>query len=100
MALQILGIFYIIVGLFAIIFKTYPSKNISLNKLKDKYGEVDDKRLALFDGVGYLILGIIIVIIYELEILKYKLVSFGIIFIFIITAISYNSMRKKFLGFK
>jgi uncharacterized membrane protein HdeD (DUF308 family) len=56
---RMLGIVIIIIGIYAIFTNKYPGKNESYERLKKKYGEVSQKRVALFDGIFCIIFGLI-----------------------------------------
>jgi len=99
--LQLLGVVYIIIGICAIVLKRYPGKNKSLKKLKHKYANVDESKLVLFEGITYLTSGLLWVIIFSFYKMKYNQVSsYIIIFLFLMFAIVYFPMRKKFVGLK
>lgn len=56
---KIFGIMIIIIGIYAIFTNKYPGKNESYERLKKKYGEASQKKVALFDGIFCIIFGLI-----------------------------------------
>ncbi|WP_291633983.1 hypothetical protein [Clostridium sp.] len=54
----ILGMMVIAVGVYAIVFNKYPGKEISYENAKKKYNTVNERRVALFDGIFCIIYGI------------------------------------------
>jgi len=56
---RIFGILIIVLGIYAIFTNKYPGKNESYERLKKKYGEVSQKKVAVFDGIFCIIFGLI-----------------------------------------
>lgn len=94
------GIVFILIGFSAIIFKKYPSKNAVLRNLQRKYDNVDEKKVINFDGIFYLLSGVIILIcgIFEMK----NNIIFYLTFMFIITflCIIYYPIRRIYLNLK
>jgi hypothetical protein len=51
----VLGVYFIIIGVFAVFFNKYPHKKTTLKRLERKYGVIDDKKLSKFEGLNYFI---------------------------------------------
>lgn len=100
---SILGTYYIVLGIFAFFFNKYPHRKKTLNKLESKYGLIDEKRLAQFDGLNYFASGIILSII-GLILIRTKHISPYWIIIFLILclllAVAYYPLRRKYLRIK
>lgn len=53
------GVFFVLIGLSAIIFKKYPGKAKELSKLQKEYGNINTDRYAVIDGVFYILSGLL-----------------------------------------
>lgn len=99
----VLGISYIIIGLFAFFFTKYPHRETTLKKLERKYGVIDEKRLCKFEGLNYFVSGGILLIISIIiksikHIPSFWIILFVLLFLFL--AAAYYPLRKKYLGIK
>lgn len=100
--LTMLGIVYIIMGIFAFFLNKYLYKKTTLEELERKYGVIDEKRLCEFEGLYYLILGGVFTVVGITNYIKPISHLWDILFVLLclFLAIAYYPLRKKYLGIK
>lgn len=87
----------IIIGISAIVFNKYPGKKRSLEKAQKKYKHINEKKLAQFDGIGYLLISLIWIFASVVHIKKSLSLAEALLIFSIIIGISYFWLRDDFL---
>ncbi|MEA4826565.1 hypothetical protein [Clostridium sp. JNZ J1-5] len=88
----------IIIGISAIIFNKYPSRGRSLEKAKKKYKNVDQKKLAQADGIGYLVIALIWIFASVVHAKKSQSLAELILILSIIIGVAYLWLKDDFLN--
>lgn len=88
----------IIIGASAIIFNKYPSKKRSLEKIKKKYPNVNPKKIAQVDGIGYFLIAFIWMLVGVAHIKKSQLLAESSLIFIVIIGGAYFWLRDEFLN--
>jgi len=96
----IFGIYFFLTGISAITLKKYPGKNKSLQKLKVKFENIDEKRVAKFDGIFSVLAGMIFLGYGVYDIKNNRALPIIFILVIAVLCIVYYPLRKKYLNLK